>query len=202
MNQPDTWRKAEAIFKKHGGMLRTSLALTLGIHPRVLYGLREAGRLQQISRGLYRLATLPDLGSPDLAAVASRVPQGVICLISALAFHNITTQIPHRVDVAVPRGTKQPRLDFPPIQIFRFSMPMYRAGVEVHKVDGVEVRVYDAAKTVADCFRFRNRIGIDVAVEALRLLHARKKTPVRDLLKYARLCRVERVMMPYIEASK
>lgn len=200
MDHPKTWRKAEAVFKKHGGMLRTSRALALGVHPRVLYGLREAGRLQQVSRGLYRLTDLPELGNPDLAAVASRVPQGVICLISALAFHGITTQIPHQVDVAVPRGTKQPRLDFPPIRLFRFSSPVFRAGMEVHRVDGVEVRVYNAAKTVADCFRFRNRIGVDVAVEALRLLHARKRAPVRELLKYARLCRVERIMMPYLEA--
>lgn len=200
MEHPETWLKAEAVFKKHGGMLRTSRALSLGVHPRVLYGLREAGRLQQVSRGLYRLTDLPELGNPDLAAVASRVPQGVICLISALAFHGITTQIPHQVDVAVPRGTKQPRLDFPPIRLFRFSPPVYRAGVEVHRVDGVEVKVYNAAKTVVDCFRFRNRIGVDVAVEALRILHARKKASMRELLNYARLCRVERVMTPYLEA--
>jgi predicted transcriptional regulator of viral defense system len=181
-------------------MLRTFRALSLGIHPRVLYSLRDAGRLQQVSRGLYRLAELPELGNPDLAAVASRVPQGVICLISALAFHEITTQIPHRVDVAVPRGTKHPRLDFPPIRLFRFSAPMHEAGVETRKVDGVDVHVYSAAKTIADCFRFRNRIGIDVAVEALRLFHTRKKAPMRELLEYARLCRVERVMKPYIEA--
>ena len=112
----------------------------------------------------------------------------------------ITTQIPHQVAVAVPRGTKQSRLKFPPIRLFRFSAPMHKAGIEIHRVDGVEVRVYNAAKTVADCFRFRNRIGIDVAVEAFRLLHVRKKASMRELLKYTRLCRVERVMMPYIEA--
>lgn len=200
MNHPGPWQKAEAVFKKHGGMLRTSRALALGVHPRVLYGLREAGRLQQVSRGLYRLASLPELGNPDLAAVASRIPQGVICLISALAFHGITTQIPHQVDVAVPRGTKQPRLKFPPVRLFRFSTPMHKAGIQTHRMDGVEVQVYNAAKTVADCFRFRNRIGIDVAVESLRLLHARKKSSVRELLEYARLCRIERIMMPYIEA--
>ena len=200
MDNAQTWRKAEAIFKKHGGMLRTSRAIALGVHPRTLYGLRDAGRIQQVTRGLYRLADLPELGNPDLAAVASRIPQGVVCLISALAFHGMTTQIPHQVDVAVPRGTKQPRLDFPPIRLFRLSDPIYKAGIETHRLDGVEVRVYSAAKTLADCFRFRNRIGIDVAVEALKLFHTRKKTPLRELLEYARLCRVERVMMPYIEA--
>lgn len=200
MKQPNAWRKAEAIFKKHGGMLRTSKAIALGVHPRTLYALREAGRLQRVSRGLYRLADFPELGNPDLATVAARIPQGIICLISALAFHEITTQIPHQIDIAVPRGTKQPRLDFPPTRIFRFSEPMFRAGVETHRVDGVPVRVYGAAKTVADSFKFRNRIGIDVAVEALRLFHERKKAPLRELLNYARLCRVGRVMMPYLEA--
>ena len=200
MDHAQTWRKAEAVFKKHGGMLRTSRAIALGVHPRTLYGLRDAGRIQQVTRGLYRLAELPELGNPDLAAVASRIPQGVVCLISALAFHGITTQIPHQVDVAVPRGTKQPRLDFPPIRIIRLSEQLYKTGIETHALDGVGVRVYSAAKTVADCFRFRNRIGIGVAVEALKLFHSRKKASMRELLEYARLCRVERVMMPYIEA--
>lgn len=200
MKSPETWHKAETVFKKHGGMLRTSRAIALGVHPRVLYDLRDAGRLLEVSRGLYRLASLPELGNRDLTTVAARVPQGVICLISALAFHEITTQIPHQVDVALPRGTKQPRLDFPPLRVFRFSAPMYKAGIEVHRVDGIEVRVYNAAKTIADCFRFRNRIGIDVAVEALKLYRARKKSSIRELLEYARRGRVERVMMPYLEA--
>ena len=200
MDQPDTWRKAEAIFKRRGGMLRTSQAIALGVHPRTLYMLRDAGRLQQISRGLYRLAELPELGNPDLATVAARLPQGVICLISALTFHDITTQIPHQVDVAVPRGTKQPRLEFPPIRVFRFSTPMFQAGIETHRVDDVKLRVYNTAKTVVDCFKFRNRIGIDVAIEALKLCRERKTVRAQELLKYARLCRVERVMLPYLEA--
>ncbi len=200
MDHPNAWRKAEAIFEEHGGMLRTSQAIALGVHPRTLYALREAGWLQRVSRGLYRLATLPELGNPDLATVAARIPQGVICLISALAFHELTTQIPHQVDIAVPRGTKQPRLEFPPIRVFRFSEPMFQAGIETHRVDDVQVRVYSPAKTVADCFKFRNRIGIDVAVEALRLCRERKAAGVNELLEYARLCRVERVILPYLEA--
>lgn len=197
---PDTWRKAETIFRRHGGMLRTSRAIALGIHPRTLYALREAGRLLPVSRGLYRLADLPSLGNPDLATVAARIPQGVICLISALSFHGITTQIAHQIDVALPRGTKQPRLDYPPVRIFRFSLPALDTGITIHQVDAVPVRVYDAAKSVADCFKFRNRIGIDVAVEALKLYRERKKGDMRELLRYARTCRVERVMMPYLEA--
>lgn len=200
MDQSNRWRKAEAIFKQHGGMLRTSQAIAYGVHPQTLYDLRDSGRLQKISRGLYRLADLPELGNPDLAIVAGRIPQAVICLISALAFHDITTQIPHQVYIAVPRGTKQPRLDFPPIRVFRFSSSTYQAGTELHRVDGVTLQVYNVAKTVADCFKYRNRIGTNVAVEGLKLCQKRKDTSIRELLEYARLCRVERVMLPYLEA--
>lgn len=199
MDGTQTWRKAEAVFRKHGGLLRASEAIALGVHPRVLYGLRDSGRLRQISRGVYRLSDLPELGNPDLATVATRIPQAVVCLISALAFHGITTQVPHQVDVAVPRGTKQPRLDFPPIRLLRLSPQVYKAGIETHRLDNIAVHVYSPAKTVADCFRFRNRLGTDVAVEALRLFHERKKASMRELLQYARLCRVERIMMPYLE---
>ena len=200
MSNPETWRKAEAIFKKQGGLLRTSRAIALGVHPRTIYGLRDAGRLQQVSRGFYRLTSLRELGNPDLVTVATRIPQSAVCLISALAFHGITTQIPHHVDIAVPRGTKQPRLRYPPIRVFRFSGHMQKAGIETHRIDGVEVRVYSAAKTVVDCFRFRNQIGIDIAVEALKLFYARKKSSLRELLEFARLGRVERVITPYLEA--
>ena len=201
MDQPNAWRKAEAIFEEHGGMLRTSKALALGVHPRTLYALYAAGRLQRVSRGLYRLADLPALGNPDLATVAARIPQGIICLISALAFHEITTQIPHQVDIAVPRGTKQPRLEFPPTRIFRFSEPMFRAGVETHRVDDVPVRVYGAAKTVADCFKFRNKIGLEVALEALRDCREQKKCGNDDLWRYANICRMANVMRPYLEVT-
>lgn len=200
MNNPKAWREAQVVFKKQGGMLRTSQAIAQGVHPRVLYQMSKAGRLRQVSRGVYRLAELPDLSNPDLAAVAARIPQGVICLISALAFHHLTTQIPHQVDIALPRGTKQPRLEFPPIRVFRFSTPVHMAGIEVHRVDNMEIRIYSAAKTMADCFRFRNRLGTDVVMEALRIFHERKRSALRELLKYARICRVERVMMPYLEA--
>jgi predicted transcriptional regulator of viral defense system len=192
--------EAQMLFKKHGGMLRTNQALELGIHPRTLYRLRGQGRIIQLSRGLYRLAGLPQLGNPDLATVSARIPSGVICMISALSFHGITTQIPHAVDIALPRGSKQPRLDYPPLRVFRFTGKLFAEGVESHSLDGVTGRVYSPAKTVADCFRLRNRIGIDIAVEALRFCLERKKADASQILRYARLCRVERVIMPYLEA--
>ncbi len=200
MGNPETWRKAETVFKKHGGMLRTSRAVALGVHPRVLYGLRDAGRLEEVSRGLYRLADLPGLSNPSLTAVAVRIPNGVLCLISALAFHEVTTQIPHEVYVAVSRGTKRPRLEYPPIRLIRLSPPIYSLGIETHRIDNVDVRVYSVSKTVVDCFRFRNRVGLDVALEALRECWRARRCTTDELWRMAKICRVQNVMRPYLEA--
>jgi len=192
--------KQARIFRESGGFLRTSQALRLGIHPVHLYAMRKAGIIEPISRGLYRLAGLPSLSKPDLATVALKVPQGVICLISALAYHEITTQIPHEVYVALSKGSEKPRLDFPPVRFVWLSEPTFGEGIETHKADGVPVRVYCTEKTVADCFKFRNRIGLDVAIESLKLCREKKHSKPDILLKYARICRVERVMKPYLEA--
>lgn len=194
------YQKETAIFRDHGGLLRTSEALKFGIHPRDLYGMREAKIIETISRGLFHLADMPPLAKPDLATVALKVPQGVICLISALAFHEITTQIPHEVYVALRKGSEKPRLDFPPTHFIWLSEIAFNAGLETHKADGAEVRVYCPEKTVADCFKFRSRIGTDVALEALKLCRERKRSKPDVLLKYAKICRVERVMKPYLEA--
>jgi predicted transcriptional regulator of viral defense system len=192
--------QAKRIFEAHGGMLRTSEALAAGIHPRTLYRLRDLGLIERISRGLYRWADLPPLANPDLVTVAARIPRGVICLVSALAYHEITSQIPHEVHVAVPREVRVPRIDWPPIRGFRFSEPSFRAGVKEHTIDGTEVKIYSPAKTVADCFKFRSTVGIDVAVEALRLTLERGKAVPADIEAFARVCRVEKVVGPYLEA--
>jgi len=199
-DQQNGLESAETLFRKHGGMLRASEAIALGIHPRTLYRLRDENRLVTVSRGLYRLADLPELSDPDLVSVATRIPQAVICLISALAFHEITTEIPHEVSIALPRTVKRPRLDYPPLRVFWFSGEALTEGIEERKIDGVKVRIYGPEKTVADCFKFRNKIGLDVAIEALKLCRERKGSTSRKLLHYARICRVERVMRPYLEA--
>ena len=187
-------------FRRAGGMLRTAQVLRFGIHPRDLYALRDAGVLEPVSRGVYRLADLPPLAEPDLVTVAARVPKAVIALVSALHFHGLTTEIPHEVSIALPRGTATPRLDWPPLRVYRLSGAMFTAGIETHERDGVPLRVYGAAKTVADCFKFRNRLVIDVAVEALRSgLEERRFTPA-EVLTVARICRVDRVVRPYLEA--
>ena len=193
--------QARKLFRASGGTLRTSEAIAAGIHPRTLYAMRAAGELESLSRGLYRLATLPPLSEPDLATVAKRIPHGVVCLISALAFHKLTTQIPHQVHLALPRTARDPMLKFPPLSIFRFSLSAFKAGIETHVIDGVPVRIYGPEKTLADCFKFRNRIGLDVALEALRAYRSRRQPRLQEVLQYARLCRVDKVVRPYLEAG-
>lgn len=187
-------------FRAHGGMLRTRDALEAGIHPRTLYALRDSGRIELLSRGLYRLADAPALGNPDLVTVAHKIPNGVLCLISALAWHELTTQIPHEVCVAIPRGAEPPRLSYPPMRHFWFSGHAYSEGIEAHKVDGVPVRIYSREKTLADCFKHRNRIGLDTVLEALTTYRQQGRVNIESLLHYAEICRVNRVIQPYLEA--
>lgn len=194
------YARPKAIFREHGGVLRTSEALRAGIHPSTLYAMRDAGVLEKLSHGLYRLSDLPPLGNPDLVSVGMRVPDGVICLISALAFHEITTQVPHQVYIAIERAARPPQIDYPPVRVFWFTGKTFTEGIETPMVDGVPVRVYSPEKTVADCFKYRNKIGLDTAMEALKLYRERRRVKVDELLKFARVCRVEKVMRPYLEA--
>lgn len=200
MTSHKKFQKQLGIFKTHGGMMRTTQALSLGIHPRDLYAMKAAGALEMISRGLYRASNLQPLANPDLITVALKIPKGVICLISALAFHELTTQIPHEVYVALPQGAEKPRLDHPPTRFAWFKEPAFGSGIENHKIDGVSVRVYGPEKTVADCFKARNKIGLDVAIEALKLCRQKKRSSPGTLLKYAKVCRVDKIMKPYLEA--
>lgn len=192
--------RAVELFRGHPAGLRTTQAIRLGVHPRTLYGLRDQGLLEQVDRGLYRLAELPALAEPDLVAVSLKVPRGVICLISALAFHQLTTQVPRDVHVALERGTEAPRLTHPPLRVVWLSDPSFHEGIEVHELDGVPIRIYGPEKTVADCFKYRNKLGLDIAIEALRAWRDRPRPRLDVLLNYARLDRVERVIRPYLEA--
>jgi len=191
--------RPEEIFRKYGGQLRMSEAVERGITRYMLYSLRDKGVIEQMSRGIYRLVDLPPVSNPDLVTVSLRFPNAVICLVSALAYHDITTQVPHMVFVAVPRGSRTPSLDRPPIQAHRFSNEAHKSGIEEHPIDGVPVKVYSTEKTLADCFKFRNKIGMDVVLEALKLYKTRKKFSLGELLRYAKICRVEKVIRPYLE---
>jgi predicted transcriptional regulator of viral defense system len=162
--------------------------------------MRDAGEVETLARGVFRLGDLPPLGNPDLATVAKRVPHGIICLISAVAFHELTTQVPHEIHVAISRTARRPRLDYPPLRVYRFSTAALEAGIETHTIDRIPVRVYSAEKTLADCFKYRNKIGMDVVLEAIRTYRQRGRPRFGQVFEYAKLCRVDRLMRPYLEA--
>lgn len=201
MKQGNKIEEAIQLIRQKGGLIRTKEALNAGIHPRTLYFMRDNGLLFQVNRGLYELAGESTVQNIDLVSVAIRAPQAVVCLVSALSFHGITSQVPHQVSIALRKGAETPRIDFPPIKVYRFSGPSFESGIEVYKMDGKPVKVYDAEKTLADCFKFRNKIGMDVVVEAFKLYRERKEINVSDIMYYAKICRVESIIKPYIEAS-
>ncbi len=189
------------IFLKHNGQLRMSKAIAYGISRYSLYKMRDNGILEQISRGLYRLVDLPPSSNPDLVMVSLRFPNVVICLISALSYHGMTTQIPHEVSVAVSRNARMPSLESPPVRAYKFSVEAFNAGIDKHQIDGVSVQIYSMEKTLVDCFKYRNKLGMDVVLEALKLYRSQKKYNLEKLMKYARICRVGKVMKPYLEAT-
>jgi predicted transcriptional regulator of viral defense system len=187
-------------FHDKGGTLRTRDLIALGVHTDALYMLRDAGRVVELGRGLYRLADAREAEHPDLALVAARAPDAAVCLISALSYHDITSQIPSSVHLAVPRGSYHGiRLPIP-VTVYRFDPKTFNKGLETHRVGGMPLKIYSAARSVVDCFKFRNKLGMDVAIEALRLARQRKRVQNRELLHYARLLRVETPMSPYLQA--
>lgn len=193
-------RNVVDLFKKRGGILRTSDVLSAGVHPRTLYKLRDMGYITQMDRGLYKLSEKEPLRFPDLSMVALKVPSATICLVSALDFHGMTNEIPHKVHIAIARTQRDPKIDYPPIEVYRFTDKSLTEGIEKHEIDGHTIRVYNPSKTIADCFKFRRKIGIDIAIEALQEGLRQKKATVKQILKYAEICRVERVITPYMEA--
>jgi predicted transcriptional regulator of viral defense system len=182
------------------GIIRAADLEAQGIPRRRLYKLVGAGKVVREARGIYAASNHPYTADHALAQVAKRVPKGVICLLTALRFHELTTQLPADVWVALPEKARKPRLDYPRLRITRFSGLALSEGIETHRIEGVEVHIYSAAKTVADCFKYRNKVGIDVAVEALRDFSRRHRGQATELARFARICRVTRVMQPYLDA--
>ncbi len=193
-------KRARKIFRNHDGVLRSKEAVIAGVHWETLYKMRDSGMLERLDRGLYKLRETEELSRPDLVTVAHKVSRGVICLISALSYHEITTQIPHAVDVAITPGMRPAVIEHPPVNYHWFSRASHEAGVEEHKISGIKVKIYSVEKTLADCFKFRNKIGLDTAVEALNLYSRSRRVNVTEIMKYARICRVAGVMRPYLEA--
>lgn len=182
------------------GILRSRDLATHGIAREHLRRLHQRGQLERVARGLYALPGNQANQHRSLAEAAKRVPQGVVCLLSALRFHGLTTQAPFEVWLAIDPKARRPQVADLPLRIVRFSGPALREGVEQHAIDGVPVRVYSLAKTVADLFKYRNKIGLDVALEALRDAWRGRRVTMEELWRYAQVCRVSTVMRPYLEA--
>ena len=182
------------------GLIRPRDLTERGLPTVALTRLVRQGRLQRVGRGLYALPDRPVSEHNALAEVARKHPQAIVCLLSALRFHDLTTQSPFEVWLAIPNKARAPRMDYPPLRIVRFSGAALTRGVEDHVIDGVPVRVTSVARTVADCFKFRNKIGLDVALESLQEAWRAKRASMDELWRYATLCRVANVMRPYMES--
>lgn len=199
---PDMDNVAERLINlaRSQGLIRPCDLVPMGI-PRVsLSRAVRRGQLERVGRGLYGLPGREVSAHGSLAEVARRVPKGVVCLLSALRFHGMTTQAPFEVWLAIENKSLAPKLDYPPLRIVRFSGASLTEGIEEHVVDGVTIRVTGVAKTVADCFKYRNKIGLDVAMEALREAWNEKRMTSDDIWRYAKICRVANVMRPYLES--
>ena len=195
-----TQEQAILSLAKQRPLLRARDVTSLGVPTAILSRLVTAGKLERVARGVYSLPRRRLSAHRSLAEVALRAPQGVVCLLSALRLHEIGTQSPFEVWLAVPNNVPTPRLDQPALRVVRMSGPALTEGVEITEIDGVQVRVFSAAKTIADCFKYRNKIGLDVALEALRDGWGKGKLKMDDLWHYATIDRVSNVMRPYLES--
>lgn len=182
------------------GIVRAADLRAHGIPRGQIYRLLRKGLVERQARGIYVASKHPITAEHTLAQVAKRVPAGIFCLLTALRFHELTTQDPAEVWIALAEKARKPKIDYPRLRVARFSGPALTEGIETHRIEGVEVRVYSAAKTVADCFKYRHKIGIDVAVEALRDFTRRHRGGATELARCARICRVTRVMQSYLDA--
>jgi predicted transcriptional regulator of viral defense system len=182
------------------GVVSTADVRSQGIHHEYLRQLCKEGKIIRVGRGLYSLPDADVTVHHGLAQVRKAIPKGVICLLSALRFHEIGTQVPREVWVAIDRRAARPRARYPRMRIVRFSGKSLTEGIDEHNVEGVLVRIYNPAKTVADCFKYRNKIGLDVALEALREAIRERRCTIDELWQYAKICRVTEIMRPYMEA--
>lgn len=182
------------------GVVRPGDLEARGIPRGRIYRLVRQGLVERKARGLYVASDHDPTAEHSLAQVAKQVPRGVICLLSALQYHELTTQLPHEVWVAIPEKARHPRIEVPPLRVVRFSGPALTQGAETHEIEGVPVRITSVAKTLADCFKYRNKIGLDVALEALREAWRERRVTMDEIDRFSQICRVQRVMRPYLEA--
>jgi predicted transcriptional regulator of viral defense system len=186
--------------KKKGGIASYADIMQAGFNKALLKSIMNSGRILKVDRGLYRLSEGFTIPNPDLVVASIKIPKGTVCLLSALAFHEATDEVPRYVYIAIPRGSHANKIKYPPVKIYRFAPNAWRTGIEKHKIGKYEIKVYSLAKTVADCFKFRNKIGIDVARQALKVALEERGVEPTEIMKYAKICRVHRIIKPIIEA--
>jgi len=196
---PKPFQKIMHYLGQHG-IVRPRDIEAIGLPREYLLRLHRQGKIVRSGRGLYSLPDATITERHSYAEAARRIPGSVFCLLSALAFHEITTQSPASVWIALPQGARRPTIGSLSLRVVRLSGASLTEGIENHKVEGVPIRVYSVAKTVADCFKFRNKIGLDVAIEALKDSLGQKKATINEIYRYARICRVSKVIRPYMEA--
>ena len=183
------------------GIIRAADVEDVGISRNYLYQMQKEGLLEKLSVGLYTLPEAPVTEHLPLVEIAIRIPHAIVCLLSALSYHGLTTQIPHEIWVTVPGSSWRPQREYPPLNLTYVSGSAYSFGIEEHVINGVRVKIYSPAKTVADCFKFRNKVGLDVAIEALRETWRSHKATMDELVEAAGIDRVLKVMRPYLEAT-
>lgn len=195
-------RRQELItfFKSHAGVVRFADILKAGFHPDSLISLEKEKKVEKIARGLYRLSRYTLGPHPDLVAASLQAPKGVICLLSALAFYEAIDEIPKEITLAIPQKAHANRIKYPPARFYRFAPDAWKAGIEKREIKGYEIRIYNLAKTIADCFKFRNRIGINIAREALKFAVTEKNIKPKEIMQYAKICRVDKIIKPILEA--
>lgn len=188
------------VFVRHHGIMRTNQILKQGIYQKTLYSLKEAGLIESLARGVFHLVDYDLPPHVDLITVSLLHPDTIFCLVTALDFHNITTLIPRAVYIALPQGTKLPKIKGHKIRAFYFTKQQLELGVETHEIDGFKIMVYSPEKTVVDCFKYANKVGLNIAIEALKMCIAQRHSRARDFLQFARAARVNKKMQPYLEA--
>ncbi len=198
MNKKD--EKIYRIFSTRNGFARTKDILAAGIHGRDIRRMREGGKITRVKRGLYRLAEIPLISNQGFIDIACAVPKGVICLLSALSYHELTTLNPSIISMAICRGSREPKIEYPPVEFYHFSKKQFEAGINEIKIKGHKIRIYCPEKTICDCFRYRNKLGLDMAKEGLSEYLKRKDRNLEKLLEYAEICRIEPLLQTWLNA--
>jgi predicted transcriptional regulator of viral defense system len=193
-------KKFIEFLKKRGGMVSYKEIIKAGFNKAFLKDNLNSSRIQKVDRALYRLSDDFTLSNPDLVAVSIKVSKGVVCLLSALSFHEATNEIPRYINIAIPRGAYANKINYPPVKFYHFASEAWKAGIEKFEIEGYQIKVYSLAKTIADCFKFRNKIGMNIAREALKIAITEKGVQPKEIMQYAEICRVDNIIKPFLEA--